>query len=143
MTNSVACGSRFILGLPILGLLMKFWGLQSVDPSNIKALMKKGKDITLVPGGYEEATLTTPKQVRIFIKNRKGFIKYAMKYGYTIRPTIITNEHKALCTFDKFLNIRLFLNKLKIPGVIYWCRYGLLFPPGIQMDTIVGRGLRS
>lgn len=45
----------------------------------------------MVPGGYEEATLTTPKELRVYIKERKGFIKYALKYGYTIRPVIITN----------------------------------------------------
>lgn len=54
-------GSRFMLYLPLIGMHFKFWGIQSVDPVNLKRLMSEGKDIALVPGGYEEATLTTPK----------------------------------------------------------------------------------
>lgn len=40
--------------------------------------MSKKKSIGLLPGGFEEATLTTPKQLRIYIKGRKGFLKYAL-----------------------------------------------------------------
>lgn len=61
LTNAISLGSRFMLSLPIIGIHFKFWGIQSVDPQNLKSLMKKGKSISIVPGGYEEATLTTPK----------------------------------------------------------------------------------
>lgn len=81
--------------------------------------------------------------MRVYIKERKGFIKYALKYGYTIRPVIVTNEHKALNTFDGLLNLRLLLNRIKLPGTIYWSKYGIFFPPGIKMYTLVGRGLRG
>ena len=40
--------------------------------------MKKRKNITILPGGFEEATLTSHKEYRVFIKNRKGFVKYAL-----------------------------------------------------------------
>ncbi len=50
--------------------------------------MIQGKKVGLVPGGYEEATLTTPNQMRFYLKHRKGFIKYALRYGYTVRPVV-------------------------------------------------------
>ena len=50
-----------MLALPIIGLHFRFSGMQSVDPKNLKRLMKKGENISLVPGGFEEATITTPK----------------------------------------------------------------------------------
>lgn len=50
-----------MLSLPIIGIHFRYWGVQSVDPKNLRKIMKKGEDISLVPGGYEEATLTTPK----------------------------------------------------------------------------------
>jgi 2-acylglycerol O-acyltransferase 2 len=81
--------------------------------------------------------------MRIFIKKRKGFIKYALKYGYTLRPAIITNEHKAMNTLDTFTRLRLLINRLKIPAVIYWGRFGLLFPPGVVMHTIIGKGIKG
>ena len=55
---------------------------------------------------------------------------------------MVTGEHRAMWTFDHFLNWRLIFNKLKIPGVIYWGRWGLFFPPGVEMITIIGKGLR-
>lgn len=67
------------------------WGLQSVDPNNLKSLLKRGKTVGILPGGYEEATLTSENEMRFFIEKRKGFIKYAMKYGYTIRPVLHMN----------------------------------------------------
>ena len=53
--------SRFMLNMPITGLLLKLWGVQAVDPENLKNLMSKNKNIGLLPGGFEEATLTTAK----------------------------------------------------------------------------------
>jgi 2-acylglycerol O-acyltransferase 2 len=44
----------------------------------MKNIMKTGKNIILLPGGFEEATITSPKELRVYIKNRKGFIKYAI-----------------------------------------------------------------
>lgn len=44
-------------------------------------------------------------------------------------------------TLDRFLGLRLMLNVVKIPGVIYWGKWGLLFPAGVKMTTIVGKGL--
>jgi 2-acylglycerol O-acyltransferase 2 len=40
--------------------LLKWWGVESASASNFKTLLKSGIPIALVPGGYEEATLTTP-----------------------------------------------------------------------------------
>lgn len=41
------------------------------------------------------------------------------------------NEHKAMNTTDLFMNLRLLLNKIKIPGTIYWGRYGIFYPPNV------------
>lgn len=47
----------------------------------------------IVPGGFEEATLTTPKENRLYLKNRYGFIKYALKYGTTVYPVFNFGEN--------------------------------------------------
>ena len=61
MSSMIGLASRFILIVPIMGGLFRLWGIQGVHPSNIKRLMKQGKTIGIVPGGYEEAILTTDK----------------------------------------------------------------------------------
>lgn len=40
--------------------------------------MKEKKNFSFIPGGFEEATLTSNKEYRIILANRKGFIKYAL-----------------------------------------------------------------
>jgi hypothetical protein len=45
-------------------------------------------------------------------------------------------------TLDIFTRLRLMMNRIKMPAVFYWhIRYGLFFPPGVVMNTIVGRGI--
>jgi len=40
--------------------------------------MKTGKNIVFLPGGFEEASVSSNKEYRLWINDRKGFIKYAM-----------------------------------------------------------------
>lgn len=80
----------------------------------------------------------------MFIKERKGFIKYALEHNYTIYPVLSLNEHKMFWTFRYFLNFRLWLNKFKIPAVIFFNEKYLGFPPlDIPFKAIVGRGLKG
>jgi len=44
---------------------------------------------------------------RVYIKKRKGFIKYALEFGYQIHPVYIFNENKLYSTFDKLTKYRL------------------------------------
>ena len=61
MSNMTGLASRFLLGMPFVGLVLRMWGIVSVNPKNLKNLMEKKKPLGLLPGGFEEATLTTPK----------------------------------------------------------------------------------
>lgn len=125
MSKMTVLGSRFMLNIPVVGLLMRMWGMQSVNAQNMERLMKKGKSIGLVPGGYEEATVTSHKVFRLFLKNRKGFVKIALKHGYTLAPVVVLNEHKMFKTTDWGLKTRLWLNSFKIPSVLGVGKYVL------------------
>lgn len=61
MSQMTGLASRFLLSLPFTGLQLRWWGVEAVNPENIKRLMKNRKPLGLIPGGFEEATLTTPK----------------------------------------------------------------------------------
>jgi hypothetical protein len=50
-----------MLFVPVVGLFLRLWDVQSVDSKHMKKLMKEGRNISLMPGGFEEATITTPK----------------------------------------------------------------------------------
>lgn len=57
---------------------MRYAGADSVGKNNMLKNMKAGNNIALLPGGFEEATCYENGKNLIFIKNRKGFIKYAL-----------------------------------------------------------------
>lgn len=61
MSQMRGLASRFLLAMPVIGWQLRLWGVESVNAKNILRLMKKKRTIGLLPGGFEEATLTTPK----------------------------------------------------------------------------------
>ena len=52
MTNMIGLVSRFIYNVPISGLVFRLFGMQTVDPANLNHLMKQGRTIGMVPGGF-------------------------------------------------------------------------------------------
>ncbi len=52
LSNAVGVSSRFILNFPFAGFFLKMWGFQAVNPKSLKRLMRKGKNIGILPGGY-------------------------------------------------------------------------------------------
>ncbi|KRX09352.1 hypothetical protein PPERSA_04658 [Pseudocohnilembus persalinus] len=137
--GSLLLGSRMSIKTPIFGSFLQWLGLTGADPDNTQDLMNQRKNVNLVPGGFEEATASHPKQYRLYINDRKGFIKYALQYGYKIHPVFVFNENKGYKSSDILMNLRLKLNKLKLPGVLMFSRY-ISFPEkDIDNVIVVGR----
>jgi hypothetical protein len=140
---SSVCSSRGIIYTPFTGIFAQWFGFESVDNIRFENDMKKGKNISLVPGGFEEATLTDYNSEKIFIKERKGFIKYALKYGYKVHPIYCFNENRLFYTITSFEALRLFLNKFKIPAVIAIGAKYLLFPNyDVNRVTVFSSGIQ-
>ena len=130
--------------IPFTGWIMRLLGYRRVNSTSMKKLMGEGIDISILPGGFEEATLTTPSELRIFIKKRKGFVKYALEFNYTIYPILFLHEHKLFWTLPYFIKFRLWLNKLKLPSVFYFNpKYLWLIPTDQKFVTVVGRGIKG
>ena len=49
----VTLSSDFALNTPIMGALFKIWGVGSASTSSVKKLMREGKNIGVLPGGFE------------------------------------------------------------------------------------------
>ena len=50
-----------------------------IDKKSMKSLLKAKTNIAMLPGGFDEATLYEYKKHSVYIKKRKGFIKYALQ----------------------------------------------------------------
>lgn len=94
-----------------------------------------------VPGGFEEATITSHKEYRIYA-DRFGFIKYALKYGYNVSPIICFNENRGYKTTDVFLNFRLFLNRFKFPACLFFSRFFILPEHNVDAVVLIGSKMK-
>jgi 2-acylglycerol O-acyltransferase 2 len=105
--------------------------------------MKEGRTIVLMPGGFEEAALTSRgADEAIYINKRRGFIKYAMKYGYKIYPVYVFGENNLYHTIEAFQSIRLKIASLNIPGVLFWGqRFAPWLPLRESLKIVVGQGI--
>lgn len=139
--DSVILGSRFLVNIPFGGIFVKWMGTEGVNNENFKKTMESGTNISFVPGGFEEATLTCNDRDRVFIKSRKGFIKYALQYGYKVYPIFSFGENRTYHIFNIFENFRLFLNKIKIPACLFYGKFFFYPIPHSIKKTVVGNPL--
>ena len=99
----------------------------SADKSTMTAIMKKGCNIAICPGGFEEASLHIHTENRLYIQNKKGFIKMCMVHGY--KPVIVFGfgENNTYYNLQGMRKLRLWFAKKGIPTTIF-CGFMYLFP---------------
>jgi 2-acylglycerol O-acyltransferase 2 len=86
----------------------------------IERLMERGESVAMTPGAFEEATLCQAGRDRVWVKKRKGFVKYCLRHGYRVHPVYTFGESDTYKTFGGLQDFRLRLNKLGIPTVVFW-----------------------
>lgn len=69
-------------------------------------------------------------------------MKIALKYGYSLVPVVVMNEHKMFRTFDFGLKIRLWLNKFKIPSALVIGKYIFFADHELDIYNIIGKAIK-
>lgn len=108
---------------PVLKLLLDMAGIELVGASSkeVQAAMKRGeKSLVLVVGGYEEAVMTKHGFERLYLRERLGFVKYAIKYGYSLTPVYAFGENDLYHCASVGENIRNTLAKWKVPVMLFY-----------------------
>ena len=83
-------------------------------------------DLALIPGGFEDATLSCIDKDRVYIKKRVGFIKLALQHGFNVVPTYSFGENQTYSNVQGLWKFRLWLNSLSVPGIVVFGSW--LFP---------------
>mmetsp|Transcript_27001 Transcript_27001/g.55632 ORF Transcript_27001/g.55632 Transcript_27001/m.55632 type:complete len:382 (-) Transcript_27001:105-1250(-) len=134
------------------GLLAKFFldafegphgAIRDTRATTIQNLMEKGESISMTPGAYQEATCFSHGFERVALRQRKGFVKYCLRYGYRLHPVYTFGESETYFTLGGFDKLRLWLNGKGIPTVCFW---GLPWCPllprrHVKLLTFVGPAL--
>ncbi len=118
--------------------------LESATGAQMERLLSAGRNVAIIPGGFEDATLHKYGAERTAMRSRKGIVKFALRHGYALQPLYTFGESETYYTFAPFLNFRLWLNKFGIPAVIFWGepRFPLFPRSDVRAYTFVGRPLQ-
>lgn len=105
-----------------------------VDKKTMLNNIRDGYSQCILPGGFEEAAQTEYGIEKIYIKNKKGFIKLALQHGQSLIPIYAFNETKLFYNFSNQIPalIRNFLVYYKIPVVI---PFGSIFCPILPVNN--------
>ncbi len=132
-----------IVNFDFLNVICRIWGDgDACIPSAFKKIMPTGRNIALLPGGFEEATLYKRGRHRLYLSKRKGFIKYALQYGYNVQPVYVFGEEQTFWTVKTYPTLMLWLNRFHIPGVLFYGRFLFLPDWNANIIPVVGNVIK-
>ncbi|RLN02613.1 hypothetical protein BBJ28_00014036 [Nothophytophthora sp. Chile5] len=129
---------------PLMRDILYWMEFNSCVKPNMQRLMRTGQNLCLLPGGFEEATLFERGKHRVYLKNRFGFIKLALQFGYKVYPAYSFGEEYTYHAFPYLLQLRLLLNRYRVPGTIFFGQVLCFYLPCTDVDliTVVGKPLQ-
>ena len=76
--------------------------------------MREGRNLAIVPGGLEDATMFVHGVHQTAMKRRLGLVKYALQHGYALQPIYTFGEPHTYYTYCGMQRLRLWLNQLQV-----------------------------
>jgi len=150
--NELLCGVKtkitwlvapLLFRIPLISDYLRWMQVGPIGPAQMKKLMREGKNVALLPGGFNCAALFTTDRHRCFIKNRVGFLQYCLQFGYVVRPVYSFGEEKTYSTINLFESFRQqFLANNNLPPVWFYSRYGFMPNDSGEMITVVGDAIQ-
>eukprot|EP00211_Chloroparvula_japonica_P007681 CAMPEP_0119119196 /NCGR_PEP_ID=MMETSP1310-20130426/790_1 /TAXON_ID=464262 /ORGANISM="Genus nov. species nov., Strain RCC2339" /LENGTH=337 /DNA_ID=CAMNT_0007108615 /DNA_START=365 /DNA_END=1378 /DNA_ORIENTATION=- len=104
-------------------------GALDANRKTLDAAFDRNESVLLWPGGSKEIFLTdvTEKSTTLYINDRKGFVKLAMRKGVDLVPVFVFGEQRVV-TKLAVPGWQKFLKWTKIPLVLFWGRYFTWLP---------------
>ena len=81
-----ALGDKIHFSIPVWRKLLMSQGVVEGTPENCAALMQQGKSVLVFPGGAREVFKHKDEAYQLIWKQRTGFARMAIEYGYDILP---------------------------------------------------------
>jgi len=140
---------KFLAIAPIFKHLIIHWAsgrrFRSASKQSMMKLLRERKlSLYLVVGGFNEAALLKKDFDCVYIKDRKGFIKYALKCGSCVLPAYTFGECSTYNTILSGQNkLKTWLTSNRIPcvfpyGPFAWCCSLLPYRKNVGLHTIYG-----
>jgi len=142
LKNVTACFSDALANTPLFRILARsLKSITGVSKAAIVDLLQKQKMGAMIVGGFEDATIFAYDKDRIFLKNRKGFVKLALQNGTRLFPVYVFGECRSYYNLQGFWDLRLWLNKQGLPGVVPfgWPLIPILPRRDSEIHVVVGK----
>ncbi|XP_049644122.1 2-acylglycerol O-acyltransferase 3-like [Suncus etruscus] len=144
----------FLFNLPVYRDYLMTLGLCPVSHQSLDFLLSSrplGQAVIIMVGGAQEALHTTPGTHRVILRNRKGFVRLALRHGASLVPVYSFGENDVF-RVKRFEEgtwqyvVQLAFKKISgFSPCIFWGRslfspnsWGLL-PLRVPVTTVVGR----
>ena len=132
-----------VLYTPILKHVLGIFGIVSASKqSMIATLQKKGVagTIVLYVGGMAELFLSCENEEKLYLKNRKGFIKLALSQGVDVIPIYLFGNTSVLSVLKKGL-LASFSRRSGVSLTYIWGRFYLPIPRDCKLLYVSGKPL--
>ena len=131
-----------LLKTPILKNVMGIYGLVDASQKSIKNILKHGKNmkgcIVLYIGGIAELFKTSQEEERLYLKNRKGFIKIALREGVDIVPVYLFGNTSVLDVLKTGFLANL-SRKMQVSVTYFWGKWNLPIPRDDKLLYVRGK----
>eukprot|EP00191_Tetraselmis_sp_GSL018_P003221 CAMPEP_0177604592 /NCGR_PEP_ID=MMETSP0419_2-20121207/16208_1 /TAXON_ID=582737 /ORGANISM="Tetraselmis sp., Strain GSL018" /LENGTH=217 /DNA_ID=CAMNT_0019098601 /DNA_START=474 /DNA_END=1127 /DNA_ORIENTATION=+ len=131
-----------LFGVCFLSDLLRWFDFLPWTREVMKEEMGKGTNLLIMPGGFEEASCYKRGAHRTYLKDRKGWIKYALQFGYKLIPCYTFGEELTYWTWTGLMKYRLMANKYQFPGAVFLGKFCSWLPdPNVELITVIGTPL--
>eukprot|EP00434_Breviolum_minutum_P015204 symbB.v1.2.013406.t1/scaffold950.1/size149601/9 len=126
---------------PILKDVLAIFGLIDASSKTLsKRLSKPRGTFVLYIGGMIELFYSSPKEEVVFLKERKGFIKLALRSGADVVPVYMFGNTTVLSVLA-WGPLASLSRTLGMSVTFFWGRFGLPVPKPVHMTYVRGRPL--
>ncbi|CEO98843.1 unnamed protein product (mitochondrion) [Plasmodiophora brassicae] len=131
-------GADLAFRLPVFREILYLTGGAPATPANMKRIMATGQNVCLVVGDFEEIALYQRGEFHCYLSKRKGFVAYALRFGYSLFPAFTFGEELTFNSLNVLPWLRMRLAGWKMPGALVWTRRGWMPDPSVDLVTVVG-----
>jgi len=132
-----------LLHTPLLKHVLGVFGLISASKASMKKTLKKpGAQgcVVLYVGGMAELFLSCENEERLYLKNRKGFVKLALQEGVDVLPVYLFGNTTVLSVWKNPI-LATISRKLQVSLTYIWGRWFLPIPRDCKLMYVTGQPL--
>jgi hypothetical protein len=130
-----------LLHIPILKNVMGIYAMTDASGSNLRKVLKQpGAEgsVVIYIGGMAELFMSSRQEERLYLNNRKGFIKLALREGVDIVPIYLFGNTSVLSVI-KNGPLAAMSRKLKLSFTWFWGKYNLPIPRDDKLLYVAGK----